>query len=148
MLRRRQIRAAVLASVALALLLPSLAAAASPYQAIVVEQACTTSGGAHGRGYVLLRVKAREVGMSGTNYFVLRSELQWSSGLAYSTRKTYPAVTSSNFPDNGTNYYRILQRRYDFKPSDEVSHRLVITVRFRSNTDGLLATRIVRGRGC
>jgi hypothetical protein len=127
MIRRPLAISSVLVALALALALAGTTVAASPYRVLVLRQACTDSGGAHGRGYVLLRVKVREVGASGTNYFKIKSYRQTSSG---------------------TNYYRVVERRYDYKASDVVSSRIVIKAQFWSNSAGLLATRTVKGTGC
>ena len=131
---------------ALALPLPTLAA--SQYQVIVKVNHCQYSGGAHGHGYVELKVQAREVGVSGTNYFVVLSAHQESSGVSWATQSTWPKETSTNFPNDSTNYYHVTDRRYDFTKLDEISNRLVITVKFKSNSLGVLATRTVKGQGC
>ena len=127
--------------VALAVMLATGALAASPYQAVVLEDVCTDSGGQHGRGYIKLKVKAREVGASGTNYFKIKSRLEWSSGIAWSTRSTWPVEVSTTFPNNATNYYRNVTRRYDFRPNDDVSHRIWMKVEFWSSTDGLITSK-------
>jgi hypothetical protein len=131
------------------LALPAVAAAAAnPYQVTVLAQACKYHGGAHGAGYVLLNVKAREIGQSGTNYFVVKSEVQASSGLAWGTQVKWPKETSLVFPDDSSNYYHLTDRRYDFPKGFEVGARIVIRVQFWSNTNGLLATRTVNGTAC
>lgn len=145
---RRLFLALGLATVSLALALPSGVAAANPYRVSVQIDHCQTSGGAHGRGYVELKVKARELGKSGTTHFVVLSELQESSGLGFSTQHTYPKETSSTFPNNATNYFHVTDRRYDFTKNDELSTRLVITVKFKAANGHVLSTKTVDGSPC
>ena len=142
---RRLTFVSVLAVLAAALALPLPTLAASPYQVKVLINACPDTGGAHNRGYLELKVRAREVGKSGVNYFVVKSRQEWSSGLDWSTRFKFPKERSHVFPNDSTNYYHVTDRRYDYKKSDDVLNRLVITVEFWSNRHGLLATRTVHG---
>lgn len=139
---------ALLAVAAAAFGLPGTAAAADPYQVAVKIDHCQSTGGAHNRGYVELKVKAREVGKTGTNVFVVLSERQESSGLGFSTQSTWPKETSMRFPDNGTTYFHVTDRRYDFTKNDELVTRLVITVKFKNNAGKTLATRTVDGSPC
>ena len=139
---------ALLAVAAAAFGLPGTAAAANPYQLAVKIDHCQSTGGAHKRGYVELKVKAREVGKTGTNVFVVLSERQESSGLGFSTQSTWPKETSMRFPDNGTTYFHVTDRRYDFTKNDELVTRLVITVKFKNNVGKTLATRTVDGSPC
>jgi hypothetical protein len=139
---------ASLAAVAAALALPASVAAADPYQVAVKVDYCQRTGGAHGHGYVELKVKAREVGTSGTNYFVVLSEFQGSSGLGFSTQSTWPKETSNVFPNDATNYFHVSDRRHDFTRNEEVVYRIVITVKFKNNAGDVLATRKVVGSTC
>jgi hypothetical protein len=82
------------------------------------------------------------------NYFLVLSERQASSGLAYSTQSTWPKEYSNVFPNDASNYYHVTDRRYDFTRNDEISNRLVITVKFKNNAGDVLATRKVIGSGC
>jgi hypothetical protein len=127
---------------------PGSAAAASPWQVSVLLQHCQFTGGAHNRGYVELKVKAREIGKSGTTHFVVLSKLQDSSGLAFSDYSTWPKETSSYFPNDSTNWYHVTDRRHDFTKNEEVSFRIVITVKFENNLGETLAVRKVVGRAC
>ena len=134
-----------LAALAAAFALPLPAMASSPYQVKVLTNACPDTGGAHNLGYLELKVKAREIGQSGVNYFVVKSRQEWSSGVGWSTRFNFPKEKSDVFPNDSSNYYHVTDRRYDYKKSDEITNRLVITVEFWSNSHGLLATRTVNG---
>ena len=146
---RRISMVALLAVAAAAFAMPgNAAAAASPYRVAVKIDHCQSTGGAHGRGYVELKVKAREVGKTGTNYFLVLSERQESSGLGFSTQSTWPKETSMTFADNATNYFHVTDRRYDFTKNDELVTRLVITVKFKNNAGKTLATRTVDGSPC
>lgn len=138
----------VLVVCAAGLALPASALAANPYRAHVLINHCSSTGGAHGRGYIEVEVKAREIGVSGTNYFVVKSRQEWSSGLGWSTRSTWPKEMSLTFPNDATNYYHLTDRRYDFTKNDEISNRIVITVQYWSKSSGLLATRTVKGTPC
>jgi len=138
----------VLLALAGAFALPGAAAASSAFQVATKIDHCQFTGGAHGRGYVELKVRAREVGTSGTNYFLVLSQRQESSGLAFGTAATWPKETSSKFPNNSTSYFHVTDRRYDFTKNDEVSNRLVITVKFKNNAGDVLATRTVKGSAC
>jgi hypothetical protein len=145
---RRLAIVATLASIVAAFVLPGTAAAADPYHVIVKINHCQYTGGAHGRGYLELKVKAREVGTSGTTHFVVLSARQQSSGLAFSTVETYPEELSSTFPNDSTNYFHVTDRRYDLTKADEISNRLVITVKFKNDAGKTLATRTINGSGC
>ena len=146
---RRISMVVLLAVAAAAFAMPgTAAAAASPYRVAVLVDHCQSTGGAHGRGYVELKTKAREIGKSGTNVFVVLSELQESSGLGFSTQSTWPKETSMTFPNNATNYFHVTDRRYDFTKNDELATRLVITVKFRNSAGKTLATRTVDGSPC
>jgi hypothetical protein len=142
---RRLSLVGVLVALGAALALPLPTAAANPYQVQVLVNACPDTGGAHNLGYLELKVKAREVGTSGVNYFLVKSRQQWSSGIGWSTRFKFPNEKSKIFPNDSSNYYHVTDRRYDYKPSDEIINRLQITVEFWSNSHGLLATRTVNG---
>lgn len=138
----------VLVVCAAGLALPAGAMAANPYQVSVRAQACTYHGGAHGAGYLILNVKSREIGVSGTNYFVVKSEVQANSGISWGTQVKWPKEMSTVFPNDSTNYYHLTDRRYDFPKGWEVGARIVMRVQFWSNTNGLLATRTVNGTPC
>ena len=134
-----------MAALGAALALPLPTAAANPYQVKVLVDACPDTGGAHNRGYLELKVKAREVGISGVNYFVIKSRQEWSSGLGFSTRSRSPRKRQTVFPNDATNYYHVTDRRYDYTKNDEIINRLVITVEFWSNSHGKLASKTVKG---
>jgi len=136
---------AVLTALGAALALPLPTAAANPYQVKVLVNACPDTGGAHNRGYLELKVKAREVGVSGVNYFIIKSRQEWSSGVGWSTRFTFPKEKSMVFPNDASNYYHVTDRRYDYTKSDEITNRLVITVEFWSSSRGKLAWQTVTG---
>jgi hypothetical protein len=137
-----------LAAVALALLMPASTFAATPFRTSIVSQTCTYHGGAHGRGYVELVVKGKEIGMSGTNYMVFKSKLQASSGLAYSTQFKFKTEISNIFPDDASNYYHVDSHRWDFPRNFEIGARIVTTIQFWSSNDGLLYSRTIKGDGC
>ena len=147
MIKRLSLMAGLVA-LAAAFVLPLPVAAANPYQVSVKIDACHNSGGAHGRGYVELETKAREVGKSGTTLFVVTSELQESSGLGFGTQSTYPKETSMTFPNDSTSYFHVTDRRYDFTKNDELATRLQITVKFKDHNGHVLATRTVNGSPC
>lgn len=137
-------------AVALSLLL-SLAgnvAAASSYQTTVQQSVCTRNGGAYGRGYVLLNVKAIEVGSSQTNYFKVRSRIQVSTGIDWSSGGTWQVRTSSHFADNSSSNSFVVTRRHDFKAGDWMGFRIQMKVQFWSAAAGLLTTRTVNSKGC
>src|SRR3954454_7502546 len=142
---RRVSAIALVAIAAAAFFVPATAAAASPYQVKVLISHCQFTGGKHGQGYMELEVKAREVGKSGTTHFVVKSEVQDSSGLAFSTYSTWPTETSNYFPNNAANYYHITDRRHDFTRNEEVAFRIKITVLFKDAANHTLATRKVIG---
>ena len=126
----------------LALMLPATAVGSSQYQEIVLDQSCTQHGGAYGHGSIGLSVKAKEIGASGTNYFVIKSKVQTSTGAGWGTVFAWPDKMSSVFPDDATSHHRVIDRVYD-KPT-KFAYKLIITVQFWSNTDGLLATRTAK----
>ena len=142
---RRLALISVLAAIGAALALPFPTAAANPFQVKVLVNACPDTGGAHNLGYLELKVKAREIGQSGVNYFLVKSRQEWSSGVGWSTRFSFPNEKSMVFPNDASNYYHVTDRRYDYRKSDEIVNRLVITVEFWSNAHGLLATKTVKG---
>ncbi len=91
-------------ALAAAFALPVSVAAASPYQVNVAINDCGHQGGAHGRGYIQIKLSLQEVGKSGTTHFVVSSELQASSGLGFSTQHSYPKQSSETFPNDKLSY--------------------------------------------
>ncbi len=142
---RRLVLVSILAAIGVAAALPLPAAAANPFQVKVLINACPDTGGAHHVGYLEIKVKAREIGQSGVNYFLVKSRQEWSSGIGWSTRFTFPNEKSMVFPNDSSNYYHVTDRRYDYTKNDEITNRLVVTVEFWSNTHGKLASRTVTG---
>ena len=129
----------------MSLVVPSASATTDPYRAIVLDEACVRPrGGAYGHGYLELVVKAKEIGASGTNYFVIKSKLETSTGAGWGTVMSWPVEYSSTFPDDTSNYYRIVDRRKDLHKSEQYAYRIVIKVQFWSNRAGLLAIRTAK----
>ena len=110
-----------------------------------IRNVCETSGGAHGFGYVLLKVRAKEFGMSGANYFRILIKTQYKNGSGWHTLVNHGWSLSSVFPNNGDNYYYQLGRRFDPDGTpDALSHRIWMRVQVWSNSQGLLAERIMK----
>jgi hypothetical protein len=147
MIRPRLAISTMLAALALTLTFTGAAAAlpAGQFQTNVLRNLCPETGGMNGHGYLLLRVKVREMGMSGANYFVIKSSMQEPlTGGSWRNVSKWPKETSTNFPDNGTSYYRVVERRYDYTP-DDFYYRIQMKVQFWSNSHGLLMTKTVNG---
>jgi hypothetical protein len=140
--------ALALGVLAAAFALPASAAASSDYRAKVIVDHCQFTGGAHGRGYVKLKVELKEVGKSGTTHFVVSGKRQESSGLGFSTVETYPPQSSESFPNDSNSYSTDAHLRYDFTKHDELTERLVMTVKFKSGNGTTLAKRTVKGTNC
>ena len=148
MFRTRLAVGSVAVALSLLLSLAGNVAASSSFQTTVQQNVCTRSGGAYGRGYVLLSVKAIEVGLSHTNYFIVRSRTQISLGIDWSTGGTWQVRTSSHFADNSTNNSFVVTRRHDFKAADWMGFRIQMKVQFWSEDFGLLTTKTVNSKGC
>jgi hypothetical protein len=131
-----------------AFVLPGSVAASSDYRVTVLVDHCQFTGGAHGRGYVKLKVEIEEIGKSGTTHFVVSGKRQESSGLAFSTVQTYPPQSSGNFPNDSNTTSTDAHLRYDFTKNDELTERLVMTVKFKDGSNMTLATRTVKGSNC
>lgn len=148
MLRPRVAAGSAMLALSLLVSLSGSTVAASSYQAIVLRDACIYSGGAHGTGYLLYKVKVREVGLSGTNYFTIKSMLQKNSGVRWRTVSTWPKETSSHFADDSVSHYRIVTRRYDHFELGSIGTRVQMIVQFWSDDYGLLTTMKVNSIPC
>lgn len=148
MFRTRLAVGSVVVALSLLLSFAGNVAAASSYQTIVQQNVCTRHGGAYGHGYVLLQVKALEVGWSQTNYFKFKSQTQWSLGLGWSTGGQWLVQTSIHFADDALNHSTVVTRRHDFRPADWMGSRIQMKVQFRSDDVGLLTTKTVNSKGC
>jgi len=110
-----------------------------------VRNVCETSGGNHGFGYVLLKVRVTEYGKSGANYFRILSKAQYKNGSGWHTLLNYGWSESSHFPNDNDTWYSRLQRRFDPDGTpDALSHRIWMKVQVWSNSQGLLAERIMK----
>ena len=145
---RRLAIGSMLAALSLLLSPAGNVAASSNYQASAQQNVCIRHGGAYGHGYVLLRVKALEVGWSETNYFKFKSRTQANLGVGWSTGGQWLVQTSTHFADNALNYSTAVTRRYDFKADDWMGSRIQMKVQFWSNHEGLLKTKTVNSKGC
>ena len=94
---------------------PSLQRARSQLRSVstTIRNVCETSGGAHGFGYVLLKVRAKEFGVSGANSFRILSKVQYKNNSGWHTLINHGWKVSSVFPNNSDNYYYQLGRRFD-----------------------------------
>jgi len=128
--------------------LPGSVAASNDYHVTVLVDHCQFTGGAHGHGYVKLKVEIKEIGKSGTTHFVVSGKRQESSGLAFSTVQTYPPQSSGTFPNDANSTSTDAHLRYDFTKNDELTERLIMTVKFKDGSNMTLATRTVKGSNC
>jgi hypothetical protein len=140
-----------LLAVALSLVLAGTSLAGSPFRYIELKDVCQTSGGAHGFGYLTFKVRVKEIGMSGANYFRIKSKVQYKdpNGAGWYTLKTWGWEYSSSFPNNSTTYYHDLKRRFDPDGTPDASaHRMWMRVQVWSNSAGLLDEMIMTGQKC
>lgn len=148
MFRTRFAVGSVVVALCLLLSFAGNVAATSSYQTNVQQNVCTRNGGAHGHGYVLLSVKAVEVGWSHANYFKVRSRTQISFGVDWSSGGPWRVQTSNHFADSSANHSFVVTRRYDFKAADWMGFRIQMKVQFWSEAAGLLTTNTVNSKGC
>jgi hypothetical protein len=110
-----------------------------------IKDVCVTSGGAHGFGYTTLKVKVKEFGMSGANYFRILSKVQYRNNSGWHTLHNFGWEYSNTFPNNGDNYYHVLQRRFDPDGTpDALAHRIWMRAQVWSNNSGLLAEKVMK----
>ncbi len=93
-------------------------------------------------------MKAVEVGSSRTNYFKVRSRIQVSTGIDWSTGGPWRVQTSSHFADDPSSNSFVVTRRHDFKAADWMGFRIQMKVQFWSEDAGLLTTKTVNSKGC
>jgi len=141
----------VCASLALIVALSGTVTAAEQLQVITLKDECSLTGGAHGNGFLHLKIKVREVGVSGVNYFVIKSSAgdYYAPGGYKPTWYKWPKETSSNFADDSVTHYRNVDRRFDFPASEdypEGSIRMIVS--FMSNTHGVVKTMVVDSDFC
>lgn len=140
-----------LLAILLSLVMAGSVLATSPFRYIELKDVCQTSGGDHGFGYLAFKVRVKEIGMSGANYFRIRSKVQYrdANGAGWYTLKAWAWEYSNTFPDNGATYYYDLKRRFDPDGTpDASSHRMWMRVQVWSNNAGLLSERIMTGQKC
>ena len=135
-------RSVILLVLLAGLLLPATTAAASPYRSSVLKNVCATSGGSAGFGYVRLKVRAEEVGVSGVNYFVFKAALQKFSGGVWTTTDRTKAK-SPTFADDSTSWTQDYRAQSSFASASHAPTRIIVRVLFwdqRPGDDALLAS--------
>lgn len=138
-------------AVVLSLVLVTSTVAAAPFAFKVRTDECTTSGGAHGFGYLRFGVRVKEFGMSGANYFRVLSKVQYKdpNGNGWYLLKSWGWEYSNTFPNNSANYYHDLIRRFDPDGTPDASaHRIWMKVQAWSNSVGLLDSKVMIGQKC
>src|SRR5215213_5273635 len=98
-MRRRTIGVSGLLGLLLAAVLSTSALAVS-FNFTTVKNVCETSGGNHGFGYVLLKVRVDEYGKSGANYFRILSRAEYKNGSGWHTLVNYGWSESTHFPND------------------------------------------------
>ncbi|MDP9292938.1 MAG: hypothetical protein M3O90_00710 [Actinomycetota bacterium] len=143
-----------LAMVVVALVLPASAAAAYPYTTTVERNKCVTTGGLYGTGFVRLKVLQKEWGVSGTNYFKVRIQVQHRPR-GTSTWSVVDSMTnvSESFPNDANNWWWEQNRRYDFTGYELLTYEHRIAMRFqwwdlRAGPDVLLSQKTVHSHTC
>ncbi len=110
-----------------------------------IKSVCQTSGGAHGFGFVRLKVKVTENGKSGANYFRIVSKAQYKNDSGWHTLVNYGQNTTETFPNNNQSWSYELNRRFDPDGTpDALSHRIWMRVQVWSINNGLLSERIMK----
>jgi hypothetical protein len=148
---RRKLRASVLLALLLSVVIVAPTFAASPFRFRELRDVCTLSGGLHGFGYLRYKVGVAELGMSGANYFRIRSKVQYrdENGDGWFTLKAWDWVYSASFPNNANDHVFALGRRFDPDGTPDASaHRIWMRVQVWSNSTGLLAEQIMTGQKC
>ena len=148
---RRKLGASTLLAFLLTVVLVAPSVATSPFRFRELTDFCTLSGGDHGFGYLKYKVRVREIGLSGANYFRIRSKVQYrdENGAGWFTLKTWDWKYSSVFPNNSNDHYFELGRRFDPDGTpDATAHRMWMRVQVWSVTTGLLAEQIMTGQSC
>jgi len=149
-MKRRVFGSATMLALILVAVLATSGLAASPYRFHVRRDACQTSGGAYGFGYVKFGVRVKEIGKSGATYFRIRSKVQYrdANGHGWYTLKDWGWEYSNTFPNNADSYYHDLTRRYDPTGTPDASaHRIWMKVQVWGNS-GRLASRVMTGQKC
>ena len=148
---RRRLGASGLLALFLAVALAVPVAATSPFRFRELIDTCQLSGGDFGFGYLRYKVRVRELGLSGANYFRIRSKVQYrdENGAGWFTLKAWDWVYSPSFPNNSNDHLFELGRRFDPDGTpDATAHRIWMRVQVWSNSTGLLAEQIMTGQKC
>jgi hypothetical protein len=148
---RRRLGASGLLALLLTVVLVAPTFATRPFLFKELRDICTLSGGLHGFGYVKYKVRVKELGTSGANYFRIRSKVQYrdENGAGWFTLKAWDWVYSPSFPNNSNDHAFDLGRRFDPDGTpDATAHRIWMRVQVWSNSSGLLAEQIMTGQKC
>jgi hypothetical protein len=147
-MRLRSLAFATPLAVVLAFVMATTALGATSFKYRVLRDVCTLSGGSSNLGYVVFKVKVKEIGTSGANYFRIKSKAQYQSG----SNKWHTAVDwgweySNTFPNDSGSYYHVLKRRYDMSGVEDAT-RIKMKVQVWSNSKGLLSEKIMTSQVC
>ena len=148
---RRKLSASALLALLLTVVIVTPTFATSPFRFRELRDVCTLSGGDFGFGYLVLKVRVRELGSSGANYFRIRSKVQYRDpdGNGWFTLKAWDWVYSNPFPNNSNDHSFELRRRFDPDGTPDASaHRMWMRVQVWSISSGLLAEEIMTGQKC
>jgi hypothetical protein len=147
----RTLPASFLLALLLSIVIATLTFATSPFRFRELRDVCTLSGGLNGFGYLVFKVRVREIGMSGANYFRIRSKVQYrdENGAGWFTLKTWDWVYSAPFANNANDHIFELRRRFDPDGTpDATAHRMWMRVQVWSISNGLLAEQFMTGQKC
>ncbi len=147
---RRTTKTAALLAVLLAAVVSTTTLAATPFRYTVLRDVCELGGGDHGFGFLKLKVRVKEIGTSGAEFFRIRSKVQMKTeSPGWKTIQDWGWEYSDDFPNNSTSYYHDLSRRYD--PDGAFGNALAFRIWFRVQVwrfNELLDQKVVIGQKC
>jgi len=147
----RRLVVPVILALAMVLVLSGSVAAASP-QVAVLRDTCTLSGGAHGDGQIVLRVRAMDGDLSGVTKIRFIADLMhqsrgdggtWTVHLTQTHTSSVTTQTAAG--GQGATWSAIWNLGGD---TAQFRHRIEETVQFLNSSGGVVAWRGVFGQSC
>ena len=143
-MKRWTVAGSTLTALVLAIAVPSTVLAAGPFSYTVLRDVCR---GEDRPVTLTLKVKVREVGMSGANYFRVRTTAIESWNGSWHTVKDWGWEYSNSFPNDADNWYHVRAHTWEMN-GDHDAAKLRMKVQVWSNTQGMLSQKVITGDLC
>lgn len=136
--------ASTLLALLLALTIPATALGGSPFRYRVLTDKCR---GTDRPVTLTLKVRVKELGVSGANYFRVRTKALEHYGGSWHTVNDWGWEYSTGFPDDADNYYHDRGHTHELNGAHDAA-KLKMRVQVWSNSQGLLDEKTIVGKLC